>query len=93
MAVADVYDALISRRIYKDAFSHDQSIRMMAAERGAHFDPDILDAMLSLSDEFDGIASRYRDTSEQIGALNARQTLQRATETLKRTDTSAELRH
>ena len=93
MAVADVYDALISRRIYKDAFSHDQSIRMMAAERGAHFDPDILDAMLSLSDEFDGIASRYRDTSEQIGALNARQTLQRATETLKRTDTSAEFRY
>ncbi|MFT3850152.1 MAG: response regulator [Propionivibrio sp.] len=73
MAVADVYDALISKRIYKKAFTHDQSIRMMAAERGSHFDPDILDAMLSLADEFDSIAGRYRDTSEQINSLESRQ--------------------
>lgn len=49
MAVADVYDALISKRIYKRAFSHEQSIQMMATERGSHFDPDALDAMLSLA--------------------------------------------
>lgn len=72
MAVADVYDALISKRIYKRAFSHEQSIQMMAAERGSHFDPDALDAMLSLADEFDAIAGRYRDTSEEVTALESR---------------------
>lgn len=72
MAVADVYDALISKRIYKRAFSHEQSIQMMATERGSHFDPDALDAMLSLADEFDAIAGRYRDTSEEVTALESR---------------------
>ncbi|TXT37914.1 MAG: response regulator-like protein [Comamonadaceae bacterium] len=61
MAVADVYDALISRRVYKVAFSHDESIQMMAKERGLHFDPDILDAMLSISDTFNAIACQYQD--------------------------------
>ena len=61
MAVADVYDALISKRVYKDAYSHQQSIDLMAAERGSHFDPDVLDAMLSIAGQFDGIARRYLD--------------------------------
>jgi len=61
MAVADVYDALISRRVYKEAYSHDESIQMMAQARGSHFDPDILDAMLSISDTFNAIACRYQD--------------------------------
>ena len=66
MAVADVYDALISTRIYKSAFSHEQSIEIMAAERGAHFDPDILDAMVSIADTFNDIAGQYRDNSTKI---------------------------
>ena len=45
---------------------------MMAAERGSLFDPDALDAMLSLADEFDAIAGRYRDTSEEVTALESR---------------------
>ncbi len=61
MAVADVYDALISKRVYKDAYSHQQSIDLMAAERGSHFDPDVFDAMLSIAGQFDGIARRYLD--------------------------------
>lgn len=61
MAVADVYDALTTKRVYKDAISHDESVRMMTAERGSHFDPDVLDAMLSISDTFKEIACRYHD--------------------------------
>ncbi len=61
MAVADVYDALISRRVYKPAFSHEESVRIMRRGRGRHFDPDILDAFLEIQEEFRAIAHRYRD--------------------------------
>ncbi len=61
MAVADVYDALTSRRAYKDPFAHAHALRMMAAERGRHFDPDIVTAMLDLGDVFREISDRYRD--------------------------------
>lgn len=60
MAVADVYDSLISKRVYKPAFPHEQSVAMMFAERGKHFDPDILDAMLEISDTFRAIALQYQ---------------------------------
>ncbi|WP_426318488.1 HD-GYP domain-containing protein [Pseudoduganella sp. R-43] len=61
MAVADVYDALISKRIYKPAFSHEQSVAIMSEGRGRHFDPDVLDAFLAIQDQFRGIAARYVD--------------------------------
>jgi putative two-component system response regulator len=61
MAVADVYDALISMRVYKGAYSHEESVHMMARERGSHFDPDVLDAMLAISDSFDAVAHQYGD--------------------------------
>lgn len=66
MAAADVYDALISRRVYKEPFSHEESIRIMEQDRGRHFDPHVIDAMLSIAGEFDAIARRYRD--ESIGS-------------------------
>lgn len=61
MAVADVYDALISRRVYKPAYSHEQAIAMIADGRGGHFDPDIVDALLADPDLFRDIARRYGD--------------------------------
>ncbi len=61
MAVADVYDALISRRVYKPAFPHHQAIAMMAAERGRHFDPDVVDALLDIAESFRDMARRYSD--------------------------------
>lgn len=61
MAVADVYDALISRRCYKPAFPHEQAVDIMLAGRGTHFDPDVTDAFADLAEEFLGIAQRYRD--------------------------------
>ena len=74
MAVADVYDALISKRVYKEAYSHEASIHMMAQERGSHFDPDVLDAMLSISDSFDAIAHQYKDALPHTSSDTAKQT-------------------
>jgi putative two-component system response regulator len=68
MAVADVYDALISRRVYKEAMSHAQSVEIMIAGRGLHFDPGILDAFLAEQDKFNAIAMRYADDDESIAA-------------------------
>ena len=61
MAIADVYDALISRRIYKPPFEHAAAVEMMRNERGEHFDPDILDCMLPNSAQFKDIARCFAD--------------------------------
>ncbi len=61
MALADVYDALISRRVYKPAFTHEQARDIIVAGRGQHFDPDVVDAFLALEDEFRNIARRFAD--------------------------------
>lgn len=65
MAVADVYDALISKRVYKEAFSHERAAGIIARGRGNHFDPDVADAMLELSDVFRDIARRFADLSTE----------------------------
>ena len=61
MAVADVYDALISERVYKAAFPHEQAVEIIRDGRGSHFDPDMVDAFLALSEEFRRIAQRFAD--------------------------------
>ena len=64
MAIADVYDALISRRVYKQPIPHQEAIQMMLAERGRHFDPDIVDALEKVADRFAEIAQNFRDERE-----------------------------
>ncbi len=61
MAVADVYDALISKRVYKPAFPHEQAIAMILEERGRHFDPDVVDALSDAAEEFAAIARHFSD--------------------------------
>ncbi len=61
MAVADVYDALISRRVYKPAYSHERAVAMIADGRGSHFDPDVADAMLDSPETFRDIARHFSD--------------------------------
>jgi putative two-component system response regulator len=61
MAVADVYDALISKRVYKDAFSHQAAVDLIRAESGRHFDPDIVACFTDLADEFRIIALKFAD--------------------------------
>lgn len=66
MALADVYDALISRRVYKPPFPHARALEIIREGRGAHFDPDVVDAFLAIADEFDDIARRYADTEAEL---------------------------
>lgn len=61
MAIADVYDALISRRVYKEAFSHERAVDIIRAERGQHFDPDLVDAFLVIAPQFHQIACHFTD--------------------------------
>ncbi|VVC84172.1 Pole remodelling regulatory diguanylate cyclase [Sideroxydans sp. CL21] len=61
MAVADVYDALISRRIYKQPFSHTDAVAFILQGHGKHFDPDVADAFLAIQEEFRLIAEKYQD--------------------------------
>ena len=60
MAVADVYDALISERPYRPAFTHETAVELIRQERGEHFDPDVVDAMLTIEDKFKTIALRFQ---------------------------------
>jgi putative two-component system response regulator len=59
MAVADVFDALISCRVYKVALPLPQVLQTLRKERGRHFDPDLLDLFLESIDTFVGIARRF----------------------------------
>ena len=62
MAVADVYDALISKRCYKDPFGHDEACDFILRASGSKFDPTIIEAFRLLRDDFAAIADFYRDT-------------------------------
>ncbi|NMQ20735.1 two-component system response regulator [Candidatus Competibacter phosphatis] len=82
MAVADVYDALISRRIYKPALPHEQAVAMIREGRDQHFDPDIVDAFLECAEQFRTIAARFADdeqvwrhTLEQVEAALSDETI------------------
>ncbi len=61
MALADVYDALISKRVYKPAMSHEQARDIIIAGRDKHFDPAIVDAFIATEDEFRSTAAKYQD--------------------------------
>ncbi|WP_373501489.1 HD-GYP domain-containing protein [Desulfococcus sp.] len=71
MVVADVYDALISKRVYKPPYPHDTAVAMILEERGSHFDPDIVDVFMELSDEFRKIALEHADLEEERVLLSA----------------------
>lgn len=61
MAVADVYDALTSKRVYKEAMSHYEAMEILKEGRGTHFDPIILDCAVLLETTFHNIAQTYKD--------------------------------
>ncbi len=62
MAVADVYDALVSKRIYKVAMTHEEAMDIILTEKGTHFDPRIVDCAIGLERTFENIAHTYSDT-------------------------------
>jgi len=61
MAVADVYDALISKRVYKPAFPHEKAVELIVEQRGRHFDPKVVDALLAEEPHFRIIAAQFSD--------------------------------
>jgi putative two-component system response regulator len=68
MAVGDVYDALISRRVYKEPMPHEKAVQLIREGRGAHFDPDVVDAFLAIEAEFRSIAKTFEDTDADLEA-------------------------
>ena len=60
MAVVDVYDALVSDRPYKKAFTHDEACKIIEDSAGTHFDPILVDAFCSVKDEFARIGQEYQ---------------------------------
>ncbi len=61
MAIADVYDALVSKRVYKDAYTHEKAAEIIIAGKGKHFDPDMVESFKEIKDEFKKIACKYAD--------------------------------
>ena len=66
LALADVYDALTSKRCYKDAFSHEKSKAIIVEERGRHFAPDVVDAFLAAESAFVRIRGTHKDTEKEL---------------------------
>jgi putative two-component system response regulator len=71
MAVADVYDALISRRVYKLGMSHERAVEIMTENRDTHFDAGMIDAFVEIQDEFRGIAQRFADSDADMDMKQA----------------------
>jgi len=76
MALADVYDALISKRVYKPPFPHEKAVEIIVEGKGRHFDPDIVDAFLELEDTFRNIALTFADYDEERQMLGGATDLQ-----------------
>jgi putative two-component system response regulator len=66
MALADVYDALISRRVYKEPMPHDEAMKIILAGKGTHFDPDVVEAFIEAADEMKAIAEKYADSDRDL---------------------------
>ncbi len=66
LAIADVYDALTSAKVYKDGVAHDKAVQIIFSERGAHFDPNMVDAFIEIQDAFAEIAQRFVDTDADM---------------------------
>ncbi|MBU3002303.1 HD domain-containing phosphohydrolase [Paraglaciecola arctica] len=61
MALADVYDALISKRVYKPAFPHEKAVAIIEQGKGSHFDPEMVEAFLRIQESCYATAQKYAD--------------------------------
>lgn len=80
MALADVYDAHISKRVYKPPFPHEEAIAIITKGKGSHFDPDIVEVFLEIESTFHNIALLYADFDEEREALGGTATATQATQ-------------
>ena len=65
MALVDVYDALISKRVYKPPFPHEKAVTIINDGKRNHFDPDIVEAFMNIKDTFREIAYKFADYEEE----------------------------
>ena len=68
VALADVYDALRSRRPYKESWTHEQTVREIESSRGSHFDPVLVDAFLATQGEFEKISLGFHLRARDVEA-------------------------
>lgn len=73
VALADVYDAMTTKRVYKEAFSHQVARDIIVKESGSHFDPDVVEAFVRREAQFIDIARQYREepTAADLANLEA----------------------
>ena len=64
MAIADVYDAIVTRRPYKEPLSHEEAVAVIRGGSGSHFDPRLAEVFLTCEEEFDAIAKKIPDPDE-----------------------------
>ncbi len=69
IALVDAYDAMTSRRRYKEAKSHEETVETIRSEAGRHFDPALVDAFMRCHAQFCELRERYDDSPETVGAL------------------------
>ena len=60
MALADVFDALVSKRCYKEPMSYDKAFGLIEEEKGTHFDPELAQIFIELREEIEKIAEGYK---------------------------------
>jgi putative two-component system response regulator len=63
-SIADVFDALTSRRPYKEPFSVEEALKIISDGRGSHFDPAVVDAFFAIQEEIMAIRNEYADGSQ-----------------------------
>ncbi|MDO8630058.1 MAG: HD domain-containing phosphohydrolase, partial [Phycisphaerales bacterium] len=68
IALVDAYDAITSRRRYKDAKPHEQAVEIIRCEAGRHFDPVIVDAFLRCESRFNEVRKRFEESAALVGA-------------------------
>lgn len=69
LALGDVYDALTSRRCYKEKFSHEKSRSIIIEQSGSHFDPEVVEAFLNREDEFIKIRKQFQDQDKELEVI------------------------
>lgn len=72
MAIVDVYDALISRRLYRPPVSHEKAVEIIFSENGQHFDPGMVETFVAVADRFQEIYRRYPNTDADLMAYAER---------------------
>jgi putative two-component system response regulator len=70
MTLADIYDALLSERVYKPAFSYEEARKEILNHSGSRFDPDMVEVMLAHLAEFEAVHRRFRDETPDFSAVD-----------------------